>query len=59
MVSGAVAKNRAKLEAELRQKGLRTELDDNNKGFAMLQKMGYKKGGQNESYACLAGFRGL
>ena len=44
MVSGAVAKNRAKLEAELRQKGLRTELDDNNKGFAMLQKMGYKKG---------------
>ena len=40
----ALAKSRAKMEAELRQKGLSTELDDSNKGFAMLQKMGYKKG---------------
>ena len=44
MVSYAIAKNRGRLEAELREKGLRTELDDSNKGFAMLQKMGYKKG---------------
>ena len=38
------ARNRAKMEAEMRRKGLSTELDDTNKGFAMLQKMGYKKG---------------
>ena len=44
MVTNAIAKNRARLEAELREKGMRTELDDSNKGFAMLQKMGYKKG---------------
>ena len=55
----AQKRSRAEMEAEEREKGLGTELDATNKGFAMLQKMGYKKGGQNESYACLAGFRGL
>ena len=45
----ALAKSRAKMEAELRQKGLSTELDDSNKGFAMLQKMGYKKGAKRQS----------
>ena len=35
---------RAEMEAEEREKGLGTELDASNKGFAMLQKMGYKKG---------------
>ena len=44
----ALAKSRAKMEAELRQKGLSTELDDSNKGFAMLQKMGYKKGAKRQ-----------
>ena len=44
----ALAKSRAKMEAELRQKGLTTELDDSNKGFAMLQKMGYKKGAKRQ-----------
>ena len=34
----------SRIEVEMRQKGLSTELDDSNKGFAMLQKMGYKKG---------------
>ena len=44
MAKSVLARNRAKMEAEFREKGLSTELDDSNKGFAMLQKMGYKKG---------------
>lgn len=33
-----------KLESLNREKGLQTSLNSNNKGFAMLQKMGYKPG---------------
>ena len=40
----AQKRSRAEMEAEEREKGLGTELDASNKGFAMLQKMGYKKG---------------
>ena len=42
----AQKRSRAEMEAEEREKGLGTELDASNKGFAMLQKMGYKKGMQ-------------
>ena len=42
----AQKRGRAEMEAEEREKGLGTELDATNKGFAMLQKMGYKKGMQ-------------
>ena len=31
-------------EAEYREKGMANALDSTNKGFALLQKMGYKKG---------------
>ena len=40
----AQKRSRAEMEVEEREKGLGTELDASNKGFAMLQKMGYKKG---------------
>ena len=43
---------RAEMEAEEREKGLGTELDASNKGFAMLQKMGYKKGTEC-SFSCI------
>ena len=32
------------LEKEAREEGLATKIDENNKGFAMLAKMGYKPG---------------
>lgn len=32
------------VEKETRQEGLATPIDSDNKGFALLQKMGYKKG---------------
>jgi hypothetical protein len=32
------------LEAERREEGLNEAIDDSNKGFALLQKMGYKPG---------------
>jgi len=35
---------RQELEEEQRRQGLDTSLDQSNKGFAMLQKMGYKQG---------------
>jgi len=35
---------RPKIEEERRREGLETKLDERNKGFAMLQKMGYKAG---------------
>ena len=53
----ALAKSRAKMEAEFRQKGLSTELDDSNKGFAMLQKMGYKKGARRQFSPMLLYYR--
>jgi len=34
----------AQLEDEKRREGLEKRLDESNKGFAMLQKMGYKQG---------------
>ena len=37
-------KSAKELEAEKREEGLATSLDQNNKGFAMLQKMGFKPG---------------
>lgn len=37
-------KSRKVMEQETRDKGLGTKLDEDNKGFAMLQKMGYKPG---------------
>eukprot|EP00095_Tigriopus_kingsejongensis_P007183 maker-scaffold134_size322110-snap-gene-2.24 protein:Tk07183 transcript:maker-scaffold134_size322110-snap-gene-2.24-mRNA-1 annotation:"coiled-coil domain-containing protein 75-like isoform x1" len=40
----AERKSRADLEADRRSEGLRTRLDTSNKGFAMLQKMGYQSG---------------
>ena len=49
-------------EAENRQQGLANALDSSNKGFAMLQKMGFKhgmglgkdgKGDENSIYVCL------
>ena len=40
-----MAKKSSKLlEQEKREEGLQKSLDQNNKGFAMLQKMGYKAG---------------
>jgi len=36
--------SKKKLESMNREKGLQTSLTSNNKGFAMLQKMGYKPG---------------
>jgi hypothetical protein len=35
---------KAKMEVEEREKGMNKQLDQTNKGFAMLQKMGYKEG---------------
>lgn len=37
-------KTKKELEEEKRQEGLQKSLDSSNKGFAMLQKMGYKAG---------------
>lgn len=39
-------KSAKELEAEKREEGLATSLDQSNKGFAMLQKMGFKPGQQ-------------
>ena len=36
--------SKKKLEVMNREKGLETSLSSDNKGFAMLQKMGYKPG---------------
>lgn len=41
------------LEEQRRQKGLEKAIDSNNKGFSLLQKMGYKPGlgiGKNSEY---------
>ena len=35
------------MEEENREEGLQKSLDSSNKGFAMLQKMGYKAGESN------------
>ncbi len=40
----ATKRNAAVREEEERNRGLETKLDESNKGFAMLQKMGYKAG---------------
>ena len=37
-------KTKKELEEEKRQEGLQKSIDQSNKGFAMLQKMGYKAG---------------
>ncbi len=37
-------KTKKELEEDKRQEGLQKSLDSSNKGFAMLQKMGYKAG---------------
>ena len=37
-------KSTKQLEQESREQGLQTQLDASNKGFAMLQKMGFKPG---------------
>lgn len=37
-------KSLSEIEKETRNEGLQTSLDASNKGFAMLQKMGYKQG---------------
>ena len=37
-------KPRKQLEAEKREKGLQQSIGSDNKGFAMLQKMGFKPG---------------
>ena len=37
-------KTKKELEEANRQEGLKKSLDSSNKGFAMLQKMGYKAG---------------
>ena len=37
-------KSLSEKEAEKREEGLEKPLDQNNKGFAMLAKMGYKQG---------------
>ena len=39
-----VKKSTRELEVEAREEGLSTKLDSSNKGFAMLEKMGYKAG---------------
>lgn len=39
-----VRKTKAELEEEQRQLGLQQSIGSTNKGFAMLQKMGYKEG---------------
>jgi len=44
------------VEAEKREEGLTKKLDDSNKGFTLLQKMGYRAGtalgksGKNKCY---------
>ena len=49
--SSKVAKQ--SLEEETRKQGLEKGLDQSNKGFAMLQKMGYKQGKQGLAFTNL------
>lgn len=43
------------LEEQRRREGLEKAIDSNNKGFSLLQKMGYKPGsgiGKNSKFLC-------
>jgi len=50
------------LESERRKEGMEKAIDENNRGFALLQKMGYKPGrglgrkGKNIQHECLNEF---
>lgn len=48
------------LEEQRRQEGLEKAIDSNNKGFSLLQKMGYKPGsgiGKNSKLLCAVVFQ--
>ena len=47
-----ILKSKKELENDKREEGLKTELNQSNKGFAMLMKMGYKAG-NNKQQICL------
>lgn len=48
------------LEEQRRREGLEKAIDSNNKGFSLLQKMGYKPGsgiGKNSKFLCTIVFQ--